>query len=231
MLRLRKNEYKGKLIVFEGTDGAGKTTLISMARQYLVAQYGEENVLMEKQPTVLSRKTRLFQKMMYSEHKEDISYRAVQLLTLSDRVQHNHEVIVPGLRAGKIILCDRYIYTSVANMLARGYAQEKWFFEASREIIKPDIAFLAYVSPEQAIKRIRSRPEEMDRYLDETLLKSVAGNFMRYRKRWNLQLVETDRTAERAFEVIKKRLDGIKGEENDRKRSQICNGYIAGENA
>ena len=231
MLHLRKNEYKGKLIVFEGTDGAGKTTLISMTRQYLITQYGEENVLLEKQPTDLSRKTRLFQKMMYSERKENIDYRAVQLLTLSDRVQHNHEVIVPALRAGKIVICDRYIYTSVANMLARGYTHEKWFFEASREIVKPDIAFLAYVPPEKAIERIRSRPAEKDRYLDEVLLKNVAGNFMRYRKRWNLQLVETDRAAEQSFEEIKERFDDIKEEEDEQKRPQICNGCIAGENA
>lgn len=231
MLHLRKNEYKGKLLVFEGTDGAGKTTLISMTRQYLIAQYGEDNVLLEKQPTDLSRKTRLFQKMMYSEHKENIDYRAVQLLTLSDRVQHNHEVIVPALRAGKIVICDRYIYTSVANMLARGYTHEKWFFEASRGIVKPDIAFLAYVTPEKAIERIRTRPTEKDRYLDETLLKNVAGNFMRYHKRWNLQLVDTDRTAEQSFEEIKKRLHVIKGEEDEQKRPQICNGYIAEENA
>ncbi len=231
MLKLQKNNEPGKLIVFEGTDGAGKTTLIRMTIEYLTRSVGEDWIVVQKQPTDLSRKTKLFQKMMYCKNHDDISYRAVQLLTLSDRIQHNQEVILPALKEGKIVICDRYVYTSVANMLARGYAHEKWFFMACQEIIKPDVAFLAYVDPDTAIKRIKSRPEECNRHLDETLLKSVASNFMRYRKRWDLQLVETDRDAEQSFEEVKKRLDGIKGEGNDRKRSQICNGHIAGKNA
>lgn len=231
MLKLQKNNEPGKLIVFEGTDGAGKTTLIRMTIEYLTRSVGEDRIVVQKQPTDLSRKTKLFQKMMYCKNHDDISYRAVQLLTLSDRIQHNQEVILPALKEGKIVICDRYVYTSVANMLARGYAHEKWFFMAGREIIKPDVAFLAYVDPDTAIKRIKSRPEECNRHLDETLLKSVAANFMRYRKRWDLQLVETDRDAEQSFEEVKKRLDGIKGEGNDRNRSQICNGHIAGKNA
>lgn len=110
-LKLKERFYKGKLIVFEGTDGAGKTTLVSMTRQ-LLESYGKD-VISIKQPTDLSRKTKLFQKMMYSENHGDIDYRAVQLLTMSDRIQHNHEVIEPALEAGKIVLCDRYIDTTV----------------------------------------------------------------------------------------------------------------------
>ena len=64
-LKLRKNPYKGKLIVFEGTDGAGKTTMISLTEKYLEEKNGIGSVLCVKQPTDLSRKTKLFQKMMY----------------------------------------------------------------------------------------------------------------------------------------------------------------------
>ena len=131
-LRLKAQEraHKGKLIVFEGTDGAGKTTLLRLTEKYLESKQGIGQVLVVKQPTDLSRKTKLFQKMMYSGNHEDIDYRAVQLLTMSDRIQHGFEVIAPALRSGKTVLCDRYIYTSLANMLARGYRREKWFYEA-----------------------------------------------------------------------------------------------------
>ena len=96
-MKLQKNNFSGTLIVFEGTDGAGKTTMIEKTVAYLTERFGKDRVLSEKQPTDLSRKTRLFQKMMYCAKHEEIDYRAVQLLTLSDRVQHNHEVIVPAL--------------------------------------------------------------------------------------------------------------------------------------
>jgi dTMP kinase len=108
-LTLKAKKYPGKLIVFEGTDGSGKTTMISMLVEYLTNKYGANNVLQIKQPTDMSRKTKLFQKMMYSDNHDDIEYRAVQLLTMSDRIQHIHEVIEPALKAGKYIVCDRYV--------------------------------------------------------------------------------------------------------------------------
>lgn len=209
MLELQKNTYPGKLIVFEGTDGAGKTTLISKTMEYLCARFGADRVLSEKQPTDLSRKTRLFQKMMYCSKYEEINYRAVQLLTLSDRVQHNHEVIIPALRAGKIIICDRYLYTSIANMLARGYRNETWFFDACKEIIKPDIAFLAYVEPEIAIQRIRSRPKECDRYLNEELLHNVAKEFLSMQEQEKFHTLDTSQSADVVFRQAKKDLDTI----------------------
>lgn len=211
-LKLKAGVHKGKLIVFEGTDGAGKTTLLRMTEKYLEAKQGVGEVICVKQPTDLSRKTKLFQKMMYSGNHEGIDYRAVQLLTMSDRVQHGFEVIGPALEAGKTVLCDRYIYTSLANMLARGYRREKWFYEAARYILKPDHVFLAYVPPEQAIARIKSRPEEKDRYLDEALLRKVAEEFLKMSVREKFVVLDTREREEKAFAVIKAKLyeDGEK---------------------
>lgn len=205
-LKLKAGVHKGKLIVFEGTDGAGKTTLLRMTEKYLEAKQGVGEVICVKQPTDLSRKTKLFQKMMYSGNHEGIDYRAVQLLTMSDRVQHGFEVIGPALEAGKTVLCDRYIYTSLANMLARGYRREKWFYEAARYILKPDHVFLAYVPPEQAIARIKSRPEEKDRYLDEALLRKVAEEFLKMSVREKFVVLDTREREEKAFAVIKAKL-------------------------
>lgn len=204
-LRLKAPEraHKGKLIVFEGTDGAGKTTLLRLTEKYLESKLGIGQVLVVKQPTDLSRKTKLFQKMMYSVNHEDIDYRAVQLLTMSDRVQHGFEVIEPMISRGKTVLCDRYIYTSLANMLARGYRKEKWFYEAAKHILKPDYVFLAYVPWEQALARIKSRPDEEDRYLDEALLRKVSEEFLRMSEREKFVVLDTSGDEEKAFAVVK----------------------------
>lgn len=199
---LKPNTYNGKLIVFEGTDGSGKTTLISKSYCYLSQLYGEENIILTKQPTDMSRKTKLFQKMMYCKNNKDIDYRAVQLLTLSDRVQHNYEVIEPALREGKIIICDRYIYTSIANMLARGYTKEEWFFDACKNIIRPDLVFLTYINPDKAIERIKKRPEECMRHLNENLLKKVVLQFLRLKDEEGFNLIETDNEPEITFKKI-----------------------------
>ena len=205
-LKLKNNTYPGKLIVFEGTDGAGKTTMISLTMQMLEEKYGKEKLISVKQPTDMSRKTRLFQKMMYCKNHEDIDYRAVQLLTMSDRVQHSFETIVPALKEGKIVVCDRYIFTSLANMLARGYKKEKWFYGVSKYLIRPDVTFLAYVFPELAIERIKNRPEECNRHLEEDLLKNVAKEFLGMSKRESFTVLDTSKEPKEVFCFVEEKL-------------------------
>ena len=201
-VHLKSSPYKGKLVVFEGTDGAGKTTLINYAQSYLINNFGSDKVICLKQPTDLSRKTKLFQKMMYSADNRDICYKAVQLLTLSDRVQHDYEIIRPALREGKIVICDRYLYTSIANMLARGYRREKWFFNAARSIVRPNCIFLATCPADQAIDRIKKRPSEMNRFFDEILLKKVHDEFLRMSKFYRFHVIDTSGSAENAFQRV-----------------------------
>ena len=201
-LKLKKNDYKGRLIAFEGTDGAGKTTMIEMTKTLL----GEDNVLFVKQPTDMARKTKLFQKMMYCKDHGDIDYRAVQLLTMSDRLQHGYEVIEPALKEGKTVICDRYVFTSLANMLARGYLNEDWFYSAAKNIVRPDVVFLSYAPPELAIKRIKARPDECDRHLDEDLLKGVAREFRYMAWREKFTVLDTGGDAETAFIKVKQKL-------------------------
>lgn len=205
-LNLKSHTYPGKLIVFEGTDGAGKTTMLTMTHQLLAEKFGEAQLLVVKQPTDMSRKTKLFQKMMYCPNHDDIDYRAVQLLTMSDRVQHSFETIVPALKQGKIVICDRYVFTSLANMLARGYRSEAWFFDVSKHLLRPDVTFLAYVHPDTAIKRIKSRPEECDRHLNEVLLNNVAGEFLCMSEDEKFTIIDTSKPAEISFESVKAKL-------------------------
>lgn len=210
-LKLKSNTYSGKLIVFEGTDGAGKTTMIALTQQLLEEKYGKERVLCVKQPTDMSRKTKLFQKMMYCENHEDIDYRAVQLLTMSDRVQHGFETIVPALKEGKFVICDRYIFTSLANMLARGYTKEKWFFNVAKNLLRPNITFLSYVPADTAIERIKQRPEECERFLDEELLRKVSKQFCAMAKREDFTVLDTNQNPQYAFNYVieKLRKEGI----------------------
>lgn len=215
-LHLEQNSYTGKLIVFEGTDGAGKTSNLRKCVEFLSAHLGRDRVIEVKQPTDMSRKTKLFQKMMYSKNHEEIDYRAVQLLTMSDRVQHSFECIIPALKEGKWVVCDRYIYTSLANMLARGYRKERWFFQIAKHLLKPDIVFLAYVDPTLAIERIKARPEEAERYLDEELLKNVAKEFLEMAKREKFVILNTALPTNKAFAEVKERLHGVMGYDTKR---------------
>ena len=207
-IELKPRTDGGRLLVFEGTDGAGKTTMIRMTRDYLSERIGAENVLVTKQPTEMSRRTKLFQKMMYCKKQGEVDYRAVQLLTLSDRIQHGFEEIEPALAAGKTVICDRYVYTSVANMLARGYRNETWFFEAAKHLAAPDAVFLAHVPPALALQRIKERPEEAARHLDEALLRRVSAEFAAMSEENGFVLLDTSGDAEKAFARVRRALGG-----------------------
>ena len=93
-------------------------------------------------------------------------------------------------------------------MLARGYRKEKWFYEVAKNLLAPDVIFLAYVPAERAIERIKSRPSECDRFLDEELLKKVSGEFLRLSKSENFERIETRQVEEKSFEKVKETLIG-----------------------
>ena len=94
-------------------------------------------------------------------------------------------------------------------MLARGYRRERWFFLACRSIVRPDLGFLAYADPELAIERIRRRPKECRRHLDEQLLRSVAREFLRRREKFALHLIDTAREPEAAFAQMRPYLNRL----------------------
>lgn len=208
-LELTENKYLGKLIVFEGVDGAGKTTMISLTYQYLKEKYPDRNIVLLKQPSERARNSELFKKMMFDKDHEDINYRAVQLLTLSDRIQQNSEIVIPLLKDNAIIICDRYLYTSIANMNGRNYKNENWFYDACKEIIKPNLTFLAFVEPEVAIKRIKSRESEKNRYFDEKLLYRASNEFLLLASSEAMTILDTSSSKYIPFNKIKEKLKEI----------------------
>ena len=166
-LRMYRHEYPGTLITFCGLDGSGKSTMIHLLADYL--KQNNKEVVLTKQPTEAMRHTEIFRTYMDQEDHSRYAYRALSLMAAADRIQHVHQVILPALQEGKYVLCDRYYYSCLANLHARGYEQDAWVHEISQEIVKPDLAFFLDVPVSIAIQRVRSRPEERSRYIDVQL--------------------------------------------------------------
>ena len=165
------NEFEGKLITFCGLDGCGKTTQIKLLVKWL-----EENghkVYLTKQPTDFVRESEIFRTYMDSPEPDGYDYRALSLLCASDRVQHSNRVISQKLREGYIVISDRYFYSCLANLIARGFKEDMWIYEIAKSIRKPDISFFLNVPVEEAIARVRERSEEKDRYIDVELQKKL----------------------------------------------------------
>lgn len=165
-MNMRKNNTNGKLITFCGLDGCGKTTMIQRLMKELE---GSNKVILTKQPTDFVRQSKIFRAYMDEPDHNEFEYRSLSLLAASDRVQHVNKFIEPQIKKGNIVLSDRYYYSCLANLNARGYSEDRWIYEIAESIIKPDIAFFFDVPVETAIKRVRSREAERDRYIDVEL--------------------------------------------------------------
>ena len=161
-LKMKKNKSHGILITFCGLDGCGKTTMMKKVIADLEKEY---DILVTKQPTDAVRNSEIFRTYMDSPNHDKFDYRSLSLLAASDRIQHSNKVIEPVLKEGKIVISDRYFYSCLANLRARGYIKDKWIYEISKLIIKPDIAFFFDVPVKTAVARVRKRPDEKDRYI------------------------------------------------------------------
>ncbi|OAS19457.1 dTMP kinase [Paenibacillus oryzisoli] len=102
---------KGIFITFEGPDGSGKTTQLKKIAQEL--QKLGHDVLVTREPggTAISDKIR---SIILDPVNEEMVDQAEVLLYAASRAQHVHELILPALKAGRIVLCDRFIDASVA---------------------------------------------------------------------------------------------------------------------
>ena len=165
-LTMRKNETPGFLITFCGLDGSGKTT---MMKRLIADLEKNHDIFVTKQPTSFVRNSEIFRTYMDCPDHDAFDYRSLSLLAASDRLQHVNKVMEPEMKAGKIVLSDRYFYSCLANLRARGFEHDEWIYEIANSVIKPDIAFFFDLPVEEAAARVRRRPEEKDRYIDMDL--------------------------------------------------------------
>jgi dTMP kinase len=147
------HRFPGRLFVVEGTDGSGKSTQLALLYQWLKAEgynvfFSEWNSApLVKNITKRAKKRRLFTPTTFSlMHATDFA----------DRIERD---IIPPLKAGAIVLADRYIYTAFARDVARG-CDRQWVREMYKFAVKPTVAFFFRAPLDVAIDRITSgRPQ------------------------------------------------------------------------
>ena len=210
-LKMKKNTYAGKLITFCGLDGCGKSTMID----YLSEELGMQgySVFITKQPTDNVRCSKIFRTYMDEPNHDEFDYRSLSLLCASDRIQHTNKVIIPALKAGNIVLCDRYYHSCLANLIARGFNDDKWIYEVSKYLIKPDVAFFLDVPVDEAISRVRRRLDEKDRYIDIPLQYALRDAYLNICKKNGGVLVNTDSSISESLGIIKKSTERVLGDE------------------
>ncbi len=212
-LNMRENKTNGFLITVCGLDGCGKTTLM---RKIIADLEKEHKVFVTKQPTNYVRESEIFRTYMDSPNHDAFDYRSLSLLAASDRVQHVNKVIEPEMNEGKIVVSDRYFYSCLANLRARGFTKDNWIYEVAESIIKPDVSFFFDVPVEIAVERVRRRPEERDRYIDIGLQYRLRDEYINICKKNKGVLISTQQSEQESYRQVKQALERMMNNENRR---------------
>ena len=203
-LQFNNREYDGKLIVFCGLDGSGKTTLINMLHDYLLIK-GIPTIL-TKQPTEIFRKSEMFRTYMDMEDHTAFDYRALSLSAAADRIQHTSKFIIPLLKQGNYVISDRYYFSCLANHRARGY-NDPWIYQLSEYMPKPNYSFFIDIDVEIALKRIRERASEKNKYIDIGLQYELRNQYLEIAKECDGIIISSNKTVDYCFDEIKEALD------------------------
>ena len=154
-------------ISFEGIDGSGKSTQLSLLRDVLEAKGHEVLTIREPGATLLSESIR----EILLSNKQTITSTAELLLFSSARTQLVEMIIEPGLKAGKFILCDRYVDSTTAY---QGFGRQldmnnvRSCNEIATRGVMPHVTFFIDVAYEQAQQRMQftpgsTEPDRMER--------------------------------------------------------------------
>lgn len=159
---------KGIFITIEGNDGSGKTTIINGIKKMLEDKGIHFIQTREPGGSEVAEKIR---QVILDKNNVAMDARTEALLYAASRRQHIVEVIYPALNEGKLVLCDRYIDSSLAYQgYARGIGLEEVYKmnQFATEGLLPDLTIYLNVSPQVGIKR-KSAQKELDRLERESI--------------------------------------------------------------
>ncbi|WP_462410014.1 dTMP kinase [Neobacillus sp. Marseille-QA0830] len=150
----------GTFITFEGPDGAGKTTILSMVAEHF------PNALVTREPGGIDIAEQI-RRVILAKENTSMDPRTEALLYAAARRQHLVEKVMPALEDGKIVLCDRFVDSSLAYQgYARGLGLNEVFSinQFAIEQMMPDLTIYFDIDPELGLKRInKNKGREVNR--------------------------------------------------------------------
>src|ERR1700752_118973 len=139
-------QLAGKLIVVEGADGSGRSTQIAKLVEWLEG-CGHATVQVG-----LKRSTLVSEELEQAQHGNILSHTTLSLFYATDFADQLENIILPALKAGFVVLADRYIYTLMARDMVRGM-DDGWLKNVYGIAVKPDAVFYLNIEPEELVQR------------------------------------------------------------------------------
>ena len=171
-------QFTGKLIVVEGADGSGRSTQIERLVEWLEAS-GHATVRVG-----LKRSTLVSEELEQAQEGNILSHTTLSLFYATDFADQMENIILPALKAGFMVLADRYIYTLMARDLVRGLDAD-WLRNVYGIALVPDVVFYLNVSPEELVQRSLAKYAALDYWesgMDLGLSKDMFDSFLKYQE-------------------------------------------------
>lgn len=190
-------KYSGKLIVIEGTDGVGRSTHIALLRTWLEAR---GHAVLD---TGMTRSILAGRGIKEAKTGTTLGRHTMQLFYATDFVDRLENEMLPALRAGFVVLTDRYIYSAIARAEVRGI-DPAWIRKIYGMALVPDAVFYLRIrSAQQLVERLLSSGRGFDFWesgMDLNLGEDLYDSFIEYQTR---MLKVFDRlTGEYGFQVL-----------------------------
>lgn len=177
------NELTGKLIVIEGADGSGRSTQMDVITDYLEQRgFAVVNV-------GLRRSTLVSSELEKAKEGNVLGSQTLSLFYATDFADQLENRIVPALRAGYVVLADRYIYTLMARDRVRGMSED-WLESLYGIAIVPDKVFYLRSSPENLVERNFQKHGTLDYWesgMDLGLSQDLFESFLKYQRKIQLE--------------------------------------------
>ena len=195
---------RGRLIALEGPDGSGKSTQIELLEKYLKGLGYEVVRTREPGGTQVSEKIR---EIILDNDNSNMNYMCEALLYAASRAQLVSEVIKPALTSGKMVICDRFVYSSMVYQgIGRGLGAErvKSINEAALDGLEADLTFMITIPYEEGLnrKKMQRTLDRLENGGDEFHKKVFEGYLDISKKCDKIEVIDGNRRVEEIHEDI-----------------------------
>ena len=163
---------KGIFIVVEGLDGSGKTTQAGLLAKKLSKNY---NVILTAEPSRGKIGTFIREGCLYENKR--LPTEAEALLFAADRIEHMQTELKPALDEGKIVICDRYVCSSLAYQGSAGLSLD-WIKTINARALQPDFSVFIDCPPELVLSRLRRKKSVMETLNTQRKVREVYLKFV-----------------------------------------------------
>jgi dTMP kinase len=214
--RVKSAELAGKLIAVEGADGSGRSTQIARLVEWLETT-GHATVQVG-----LKRSSLVSSELEKAQEGNILSRTTLALFYATDFADQLENIILPALKAGFIVLADRYIYTLMARDMVRGM-DEKWLKNLYGIALEPDAVFYLSVEPAELVQRNLAKNATLDYWesgMDLGLSRDIFDSFLKYQgamgeafrslqKSYKFEIIDASRSVDSITKELRKKISAL----------------------